>query len=47
MVSGTGVDGGQARFTLPPEPTRLLLVTNGHWVPVKLFDGEVRPIDEG
>ena len=36
----------EARFTLPPEPTRLL-VTNGFWVPVKFFDGEVQPIDEG
>lgn len=35
----------EARFTLPPEPTRLL-VTNGHWVPVEFFDGEVRPVEE-
>lgn len=32
----------EAKFTLPTEPTRLLL-TNGFFTPVVLFDGEVRP----
>ena len=36
----------EARFALPPERTPLL-VTNGYSFPVELFDGEVRPIEEG
>jgi hypothetical protein len=35
-----------ARFTLPSEPTHLL-VTNGFSFPVELFDGQVRPGAEG
>ena len=36
----------EARFTLPPGPTKLLL-TNGSLFPVELFDGLVRPSEEG
>ena len=36
----------EARFTLPPEPTRLLL-TNGFLFPVELFEGLVQPSEEG
>jgi len=36
----------EARFTLPPERTDLL-VTNGYYYPVELFDGPVRPIAAG
>ena len=36
----------EARFTLPSERTHLL-VTNGFFFPVELFDGQVRPVEEG
>lgn len=36
----------EARFLLPPGPTDLL-VTNAHYFPAVLFDGQVRPSAEG
>ena len=36
----------EARFTLPPEPT-YLLVTNGFFLPGELFNGQVRPSEAG
>ena len=36
----------EARFTLPPEPT-YLLVTNGFFLPGELFNGRVRPSEAG
>ena len=36
----------EARFLLPPGPTDLL-VTNAHYFPAVLFDGQVRPAGEG
>ena len=36
----------EARYTLPSEQTHLL-VTNGFFFPVELFDGQVRPIEVG
>ena len=36
----------QAKFTLPSERTHLL-VTNGFLFPAELFDGQVRPVEEG
>ena len=36
----------EARFLLPSGPTGLL-VTNAHYFPAELFDGQVRPAEEG
>ena len=36
----------EARYTLPPEPTNLL-VTNGYLLPGELFEGQVEPNEEG